>query len=71
MKAGHPREEAKPGPGAEDPYEGLSFVRRHAAATLSASTGETWTPREVQATVWAWTQTLYELVDHGAPRAGA
>lgn len=41
-------------------YRAVSAKVRRAAWKLS-KTGELWTPDEVQASAWAWTQTLYEL----------
>lgn len=48
-----------PGKGAG--YLAMNAVVRDAAAKLSKLTGETWTPSEVQETVWSWAKTLYEL----------
>jgi hypothetical protein len=39
-----------------------AFVRK-AAETASKLTGETWTPAEIQETVWSWSKTLTELVE--------
>jgi hypothetical protein len=39
----------------------MSARVREAAARLTELTGETWTPAEVQETVWSWAKTLYEL----------
>ena len=39
---------------------GAAEVRR-AAEVLTERTGETWTPAEVQETVWSWVKSIYEL----------
>jgi hypothetical protein len=44
------------GPG----YMAFSALARRAAKVLSERTGETWTPAEIQETVWSWAKTLYE-----------
>lgn len=44
------------GPG----YKALSAATRRAAEILSNRTGDTWTPAEVQETVWSWVKTLTE-----------
>ncbi len=49
-----------------DPGKGTGYLAmnarvREAAATLTKLTGETWTPAEVQETVWSWAKTLYEM----------
>lgn len=41
-------------------YIAMSTVVRRAAKIASEKTGETWTPAEVQETVWSWAKTLYE-----------
>lgn len=41
-------------------YLAMSALTRKAADTLSKQTGETWTPAEVQETVWSWAKALYE-----------
>lgn len=68
----------KSGPGKSPMYMAMSAKVREAARTLSKLTGETWTPREVQETVWSWAKTAFEhaeelgdrtipdLVKHGA-----
>lgn len=48
------------GPGKSPSYLALSAKVRDAARTLSHLTGETWTPAEVQETVWSWAKTAYE-----------
>ena len=55
----------KPGtnPGKRPGYLAMSARVRAAADYLSDLTGETWTPAEVQETVWSWAKTLYELQD--------
>jgi len=44
----------KSGPGKSATYLALSGKVRQAASMLSRMTGETWTPAEVQETVWSW-----------------
>lgn len=44
-------------------YIAMNAVVRRAAEVLSRRTGETWTPAEVQETVWSWAKTLYEKRD--------
>jgi hypothetical protein len=48
---------AAPGKGVG--YMTMSALTRRAAAIISRRTGETWTPAEVQETVWSWARTLY------------
>lgn len=36
---------------------------RRVAARLTREMGETWTPAEVQETVWSWAKTIYELAE--------
>lgn len=52
-------------PGKGGGYLAMSATARQAAEQLTARTGETWAPAEVQETVWSWIKGLYEL------RAGA
>jgi hypothetical protein len=47
-------------PGKSPGYLAMSAVARKAAKILTERTGETWTPAEVQETVWSWAKTLYE-----------
>ena len=47
-------------PGKSGAYLAYASRVREAAARLSKLTGETWTPAEVQETVWSWAKTLYE-----------
>lgn len=47
------------GPG----YLAMSARVREAADRLTKLTGETWSPAEVQETVWSWAKTVYELAD--------
>jgi hypothetical protein len=42
-------------------YIGYSAAVRKAAAEVSALTGETWTPDEVQETVWSWARTVFNM----------
>lgn len=42
-------------------YMAMSAVTRKAASILSKKTGMTWTPDEVQETVWSWAKALYEM----------
>lgn len=50
----------KSGPGKSPSYLALSAKVRDAARMISHLTGETWTPAEVQETVWSWAKTAYE-----------
>lgn len=50
----------KSGPGKSPTYLALNAKARQAAAMLTHMTGEQWTPREVQETVWSWAKTLFE-----------
>ena len=51
----------KTDPGKGPGYLAMNVRIREAATQLSNLTGETWTPAEVQETVWSWAKTLYEL----------
>jgi hypothetical protein len=42
-------------------YLAFSARVRETAALLTKETGKTWTPAEVQETIWSWAKTLYEL----------
>jgi hypothetical protein len=42
-------------------YMAMSAVTRKAAKYLSEKTGESWTPDEIQETVWSWAKALYEM----------
>jgi len=44
-------------------YVAASAKVREAAKILTRKTGQTWTPAEVQETVWSWAKTLYERRD--------
>jgi hypothetical protein len=46
-------------------YLALNAHTRAAAKLLTKLTGETWTPAEVQETVWSWTKALYEMANVG------
>ena len=51
-----------------DPGKGTGYLAmnarvREAAATLTKLTGETWTPAEVQETIWSWAKAVYEKAD--------
>ncbi len=48
-------------PGKSATYLAMSSRIREAAGVLTKLSGETWTPAEVQETVWSWAKTLYEL----------
>ncbi|MGL6289932.1 MAG: DUF7178 family protein [Silanimonas sp.] len=48
-------------PGKGPGYLAMSARTRQAAEILTKMTGETWTPAEVQETVWSWAKTTYEL----------
>jgi hypothetical protein len=47
-------------PGKGPGYLAMNARVREAAAYLTKVTGETWTPAEVQETIWSWAKTLYE-----------
>jgi len=55
-------------PGKGPGYLAMSAHVREAADILTKLTGETWTPMEVQETVWSWSKTVYEAqtADKGA-----
>jgi GNAT superfamily N-acetyltransferase len=50
-------------PGMRPGYLAFAARVREAAQILSDRTGETWTPAEVQETVWSWAKTLYEQAE--------
>ncbi|MEY2653418.1 MAG: Bordetella virus [Pseudomonadota bacterium] len=50
-------------PGKGPGYIAMSAKVRDAAAQLTKLTGETWTPAEVQETVWSWAKTVYETAN--------
>lgn len=47
-------------PGKSSGYLAMSAKVREAADALTKMTGETWTPAEVQETIWSWAKTVYE-----------
>jgi len=47
-------------PGKSPGYLAMNARVRETAAYLTKLTGETWTPAEVQETVWSWAKTVYE-----------
>lgn len=47
-------------PGKGPGYLAMNARVRETAAHLTKLTGETWTPAEVQETIWSWAKTLYE-----------
>jgi GNAT superfamily N-acetyltransferase len=51
------------GPGKRPGYAAMNAKIRRVAARLTKETGETWTPSEVQETVWSWAKTAVELAD--------
>jgi hypothetical protein len=57
------------GPGKSATYLALSGKVRQAASMLSRLTGETWTPAEVQETVWSWAKTAYEHAEELGDRS--
>jgi hypothetical protein len=57
------------GPGKSASYLALSARVRDAARMLSNMTGETWTPREVQETVWSWAKAAYEHAEETGDRS--
>ena len=50
-------------PGTSPGYKAFSANVRKAAEILTKRTGEVWTPREIQETVWSWAKALYEAGD--------
>jgi hypothetical protein len=44
-------------------YLAMNALARKAASAASKLTGETWTPAEIQETVWSWAKALYEKAD--------
>lgn len=58
----------KAGPGKSPSYLALSGKVRQAASMISRLTGETWTPAEVQETVWSWAKTAYEHAEEKGDR---
>jgi hypothetical protein len=42
-------------------YLAMSAAARKAADIASRKTGETWTPAEIQETIWSWAKALYEM----------
>jgi hypothetical protein len=58
----------KTGPGKSPTYLALSAKVRDAARMISHLTGETWTPAEVQETVWSWAKTAYEHAEEKGDR---
>ena len=59
------------GPGKSPTYLAMSARVRQAAQMLSKKTGETWTPREVQETVWSWAKTAMEHANEQGKGMGA
>jgi hypothetical protein len=55
-------------PGKRPAYLAMSAKVRDAAKTLSALTGEAWTPAEVQETVWSWAKTAFEHAEETGDR---
>ena len=58
-------------PGKTVGYKAVAARIRQTAAYLTKMTGETWTPAEVQETIWAWTKTLTELAAKYGPLSSA
>ena len=50
----------KTDPGKGPGYLTVNSVMRSAAKILTKQTGETWTPAEIQETIWSWTKVLSE-----------
>lgn len=48
-------------PGKRPGYLAMSARVRETSKLLTKLTGDTWTPVEVQETIWAWAKTLYEM----------
>ena len=58
-----------------DPGKGFGYLaftaRVRATATyLTKLTGKTWTPAEVQETIWSWSKVLYEMATEGKIASG-
>jgi hypothetical protein len=53
----------KSGPGKSPTYMAMSAKVRAAAKLLTHMTGESWTPREVQETIWSWAKVASEHAD--------
>jgi hypothetical protein len=51
-------------------YMAMSAAARRAAKRISELTGETWTPAEIQETIWSWAKTVREKVYGGPARKG-
>jgi hypothetical protein len=58
-------------PGKGTGYLAMSAQVRAAAKVLTRLTGETWTPAEVQETIWSWAKTIYEKADSAAESRSA
>lgn len=58
-------------PGKRPGYLAMTAKVREAADRLTALTGETWSPAEVQETIWSWSKALYEMQKHPAEMRGA
>jgi hypothetical protein len=54
-----------PTPGKGAGYIAYTAAVRKAADVISRLTGETWTPAEIQETIWSWAKTLYEKAGQG------
>lgn len=55
----------------KDPGKGAGYLAmnarvRETARELTKRTGETWTPAEVQETIWSWAKTITEMADSAA-----
>ncbi len=55
-------------PGKSPTYLAMSAKVRAAAGMLSKLTGETWTPAEVQETVWSWSKTAFEHAEKSSDK---
>ena len=58
---GKSKDGSDPGKGAG--YLAMNVKTRMAAKILSKETGVTWTPAEVQETIWSWAKTMLETLD--------
>jgi ribosomal protein S18 acetylase RimI-like enzyme len=58
-------------PGYSPGYLATNVYVREVAEHLSKVTGERWTPREVQETIWSWAKTLYEARGAGGETRSA
>lgn len=61
----------KTDPGKGPGYLAMNARVRETAIYLTKLTGETWTPAEVQETIWSWAKTLYETAGSAGEQRSA